>query len=155
MEVQKIKKQFNPDTGLVEIEDYDPQSDKFCLRLTDSHCGLLREGICDLDKYGSELRNMQFDRMLDHSKFPRCVKIFFGIRDNTITCNPPLLSNEKCGRYTFTDGQHRICVARRMGLKISVEMYLDDGGCYEIRTCNAQSVNAWVVFNGIEKVTIT
>jgi hypothetical protein len=34
-----------------------------------------------------------------------------------------------CGHYSFTDGQHRLCIASKKGLKLRAEVHHNDGVC--------------------------
>ena len=50
----------------------------------------------------------------------RCQRIYFGLRDKTIRVLPSQIMKCKCGHYVCSDGQHRICVAKKMGFKLDV-----------------------------------
>ena len=100
-----------------KIEDFDPTNLEFTFNFTKDTCAKLKTGICELDEIDITYIRKHEDIQLRH--LSRCQRIYYGLLDKTIKTIPQIMKC-KCGHYVCSDGQHRICVAQRMGFKLDV-----------------------------------
>lgn len=101
-----------------EIKDFDPANFEFTFNFTEDTCPKLKTGVCDLEEI-----ELILDKKIDEKhlrNLSRCQRIYFGLRDKTIRVLPPQIMKCKCGHYVCSDGQHRICIAKKMGFKLDV-----------------------------------
>ena len=113
--------------------EFDPRGIYFDFDFSYDECDEIKYGVCPLVKYQSILVRNDFDFETERDKFPLCISIFFGLRDNTFRREAPELVLFDCGHYEFSDGRHRICVAQKTDLKLNVNIELAGGFCDKCR----------------------
>ena len=123
------------DTGILEklrleeslFKDFDPTNSDFTFNFTKDTCSELRTGICELDEIDITHNRKLEDSQLRH--LSRCQRIYYGLLDKKIKTMPQIMKC-KCRHYICIDGQHRICVAQKMKLRLGVFLLGDvDENC--------------------------
>lgn len=99
------------------IEQFDPSGKEFKFNFTKHTCAQINTGICELENFHPD------DTKGNDLKYTRCQNIFLGLMDGAINSAKmlPYIHKFACGHWACTDGQHRICVAQKMGLTLKVE----------------------------------
>ncbi|MTI83427.1 MAG: hypothetical protein FH756_05850 [Firmicutes bacterium] len=86
------------------IESFSPKGKAFSFHFTKDTCYQVRTGKCPL-----EINNQD----------EYCAKLSTKIYD-TFEMDPVFIVRHRCGHYDFSNGQHRTCIAGRLGLTIPV-----------------------------------
>jgi len=115
--------------GNVLIDNVEVKGKSFNVKLDVYTCFYKAHGICSLD-----LSEEDVSKYPDFNKSGvlHCRSLYENIKDNGVKF-PVLLSSHKCGHYGISDGQHRICICGRKGIKLPV--YLDNNDIYKCRYC--------------------
>jgi hypothetical protein len=88
----------------------DPSKYTFVYRLTDGECHKELTGTCSLDKKTGKGDNGE-------SGVAYCQRLYRSlVQDKQFF--PVYIVKATCGHFEFSDGQHRVCIAQRTGLKL-------------------------------------
>lgn len=100
-----------------EVPKIDVSPLKFQYRLSAWDCYRLRTGRCSLER---PLTEADTDEWVTHDEgaFDYCRRLYLYMKNNSM--NAIQISARSCGHYSFSDGQHRACIAKRMKLPIPV-----------------------------------
>lgn len=103
----------------------------FAMRMGPGDCYELRTGLCDLNVTADVEYHNNHDMYVAYcGKRGYCKAMAQAISDKKISLDNIVIGRFDCGHYSINDGQHRICVAKRMGIKaISLETYDTLGKC--------------------------
>ena len=105
----------NPD-----VQYINPAKIRFLFELSDGECHKKFTGICSLDRWVTfGVPKGDGDASVHH-----CRNIFSSIRKNGFIFAVDLIKN-RCGHYSFNDGQHRVCIAKRRQLEVPAVVYED------------------------------
>lgn len=127
----------------VKYIDFDLSNCEFKYNFTKDTCYEKATGVCILDEWKHKLSITNFD-IKDFRKYPKCVSLYFCLKNKINVSNIPLISRCECGNYVCIDGQHRTCIAKKTNLRIDVEVYkeMSDYGSAEI---SKEAVELWEV----------
>ena len=108
-----------------EILEIFPKDLIFLFELSDTECHAKLTGRCSLEKFWPDKRLDQGE----DSDFNYCRNILKSLKRHGITELVDIIKYN-CGHYAFNDGQHRICIAKRKGLKLKALITtVDDESC--------------------------
>ncbi len=119
-----------------KIKTFDPTQYSLKFNFTKDTCNKINTGICPLDTYKDQLNRNDYDFSLFRKEYPKCVSMYYAMKNNKIVALLPRIHKFKCGHYMCDDGQHRICIAIRMGLTLTVEYvndYVVDDDCWDCK----------------------
>lgn len=115
----------------LRIPEFNPKGKEYYYTACNQDfCYKNKNGICSLDLTEEEVKNI--NKNVDGEDYIYCQKNSVNycrdiykslIKDGQKKL--VYLNQKKCGHYTFTDGQHRLCIAARKGLKLDVQLYVD------------------------------
>ncbi|GMX64508.1 hypothetical protein Elgi_37770 [Paenibacillus elgii] len=131
-----------------EVINFDPTQSKFAYMLSKYDCFRKLTGKCSLtlneDEYNHyaakeklnskdtyeffEDNSVHYCRLLANSMIEKGIK-------KPVSINP-----FSCGHFAFTDGQHRTCIAKTIGLK-EVPAYIGEAWECECRVCHFKKTN--------------
>jgi hypothetical protein len=132
-----------------EIQNIDPTQIKFCYRLDEYSCYGLRTGVCSLylsDKE-AEIINMKEPKYINRkSSVMHCRELaksllnrdYYNNKDFQNASYSIRMQKRGCGHYSFTDGQHRTCIAKHLGIKsmyVNVEKTSEEYSSYICVAC--------------------
>lgn len=117
------------------IKDFSPKGKKYYFSCSEDFCYKTKHGICSLDLTDDEVSFIPPDEYPRDDNVNYCRKIYKSII-NEGQKYPIYICNNKCGHYTFDDGQHRVCIASKKELKLKAEVYQIDDLCHMCRREN-------------------
>lgn len=104
----------------------DPAEMTFVFELSDGECHQKHTGICSLERTVPD----RTQDTGDESDYDYCPGLLVSIQQRGFESRIPIeLIKYQCGHYAFSDGQHRICIAKKKGLKALAKIYSQDGYC--------------------------
>lgn len=106
---------------LKEEQKFDVTGFKFEFRLDEYTCYLRRKGKCSLDfPFNNHSGN---NKLVSHDEgsFDYCRDLYLYMKENPI--DNITIAEFCCGHYSFTDGQHRACIAKRKHILIPIEFH--------------------------------
>lgn len=124
-----------------------PSEHTFCFTFGSLDCYKLATGRCTFDLSEEEYNN-ENDKcnanLNDESRVGYCREIYKSMLEEDAFSKPTGIWAYKnsCGHITFSDGQHRSCIAKRNGISELHFNYLGDNGervcpsCYDNRKSN-------------------
>lgn len=129
MRVEKIENSSYKD--LYKINDFNPKGKQFDFSFTKDTCCKLLTGICALEAYKKDLDCTDYHKYCAKKNIDQCVRAYLSLKSSITIGSFPLLNIHKCGHYGFTDGQHRICVALKMNMKLDIKFHktIEDNIC--------------------------
>lgn len=115
----------------LRILEFNPRGKEYYYTAcNEDFCYKNKNGICSLDLTDEEVKNInrKFDkedyRYYQENSVSYCREIYESLMKDGQK-HLVYLNKGTCGHYTFTDGQHRICIAARKGLKLDVQLHID------------------------------
>jgi hypothetical protein len=115
--------------GDICVEEFNPKGKKYYFTsCTEDFCYKNRHGICSLDLTEDKVRSVPTEKYPGEDDVNYCRDIYKSILKDGQKYHVYINSN-KCGHYTFTDGQHRTCIASKKGLKLRAEIYQGNEVC--------------------------
>ncbi|KNY27687.1 hypothetical protein [Pseudobacteroides cellulosolvens] len=134
----KIKEMYSTPYR-VEL-DFSPKDKQFLYRLTDGTCFFLKTGKCSLDLnrfdlFKHNLLKKIFRRWYRNADFTKkvhplyCKNLSTKMYELPKACDVITYYRHSCGHYDFCDGQHRTCIASKLGIKIDVLIDDIDKSC--------------------------
>lgn len=100
---------------MTEIKLIRPSELKFCYNLSKHDCYRRYTGKCSLDEYFD--KNIMWNSSIKsyHKKY--CQILYVDIKKNGVI-KPVEICKKACGHYDISNGQHRICISKKMDLII-------------------------------------
>lgn len=115
----------------LKIPQFNPKGKEYYYtECNEDFCYKNKNGICSLDLTEEDVKNIGIEEDIYsyENKVNYCRDIYKSlIREGQKQL--VYLNQGTCGHYTFTDGQHRVCIAARKGLKLNVQVYIDRDLC--------------------------
>ena len=116
--------------GDLYVEEFNPKRKKYYFTsCTEDFCYKNRHGICSLDLTEDKVRSIPTEEYPGEDDVNYCRDIYKSIIKNGQKQTVYINSN-KCGHYTFTDGQHRVCIASKKGLKLRAAVNQSNEICH-------------------------
>lgn len=118
------------------VNNFNPENKEYYFNnCNEDFCYKNRHGICSLDLSEDEIKSIPPEKYAGDADVNYCRNIYKSlIKDGQKY--PIYLSINKCGHYTFTDGQHRTCIASKKGLKLIAEVHQNNDIC---RVCYGEN----------------
>lgn len=122
----------------IKIKKFNPKDKAFSFCIDKSFCSKTKNGICSLDADIS---------LIEACKEPRrrnSIAYCYNLSKNiyyTFKNDPIVLNEYSCGHIDFTNGQHRICIARKQNLIIPVEYCKIESYACSCCNCNKQLID--------------
>lgn len=114
----------------LRVEAFNPKGKKYYFNYcTEDFCYKTRHGVCSLDLTEDEAKSIPTDEYPGEDDVNYCRNIYKSIIKDGQK-HPVYINNNKCGHYTFDDGQHRVCIASKKGLKLRVEIHQNNEICH-------------------------
>ena len=115
-----LKKDFIMCEDFIKLESFSPKGKTFCFILNRDTCYRIYSGHCPLDTGVNPAKK--------EGSSTYCKKLSLALY-STFQRDPVAIVKCKCGHYTFINGQHRTCIAGRLGYNIPVDYFEDDDNC--------------------------
>lgn len=127
----------------ISISTFNPRGKEYYYTAcNEDFCYKNKYGVCSLDlsdeeaeKIDIKLSSDEFYKYRSKTNVQYCRDIYKSLLNNGQRYLV-YLNQGTCRHYTFTDGQHRVCIAAKMGLKLNVKLYIDSE--YTCRICNQE-----------------
>lgn len=118
------------------IENFNPKGKEYYFNAcTEDFCYKTRHGICSLDLTEDEIALIQSEKYPKTDDVNYCRDIYQSIlKDGQKSLI--LINSNKCGHYTFDDGQHRVCIASKKGLNLKADICQNNNVCHICRKEN-------------------
>lgn len=111
-------------------DNFSPKGKKYYFNnANEDFCYKTRNGVCSLDLPEEEVRLIPSEEYPGEDDVNYCRNIYKSIIEKGQKY-PVFLCRNKCGHYTFDDGQHRMCIAGKKGLRLRAEISENDSNCY-------------------------
>lgn len=115
--------------GYFYVEEFNPKKKKYYFNnCTENFCYKTRHGICSFDLSEAEIRSIPTEEYSGKDNVNYCKNIYKSILKNGQQL-PAYITSNKCGHYTFHDGQHRVCIASKKGVKLRAQVNSNDDIC--------------------------
>lgn len=128
MNLQKFLKKKNTHGEI--ILDFKPRGKAFVFYLTKDTCDKIRTGKCRVEEIAQYKDNLEeFEKYSDDSK---CTSLAYSMLKDGFHCNHGsriLLVKFQCGHYSFSNGQHRTCLAAKLDIAIPCEILENERIC--------------------------
>jgi len=114
--------------------DFSPKGKRFIFKLDKYTCYKVCSGKCPITP--DKVSNYNFDNKYYYGSATascekHCLNIAKSLIESGFTSNKLTISKFKCGHYMVGTGQHRVCVAGRLGLTVPVRISKIDINCEE------------------------
>lgn len=115
--------------GKLYIEEFNPKGKKYYFTsCNEDFCYKNRHGTCSLDLTEDKARLIPTGEYSMKNDVNYCRDIYKSLIEDGQKQIVYINSN-KCGHYTFNDGQHRLCIASKKGLKLKTDVYQGNEVC--------------------------
>jgi hypothetical protein len=112
-----------------EMTIIQPATMTFLYRLSHKECNKKLTGECSLERETPD-RTHDVGDEADYDYCPEMLERMTGQLADLISRNYPItLVKHSCGHYSFSDGQHRTCIAQRKGLEVAAVILPDNEVC--------------------------
>ena len=109
-----------------ELRIIDPAKMTFLFELSATECHQKHTGTCSLERK----RPDRTQDIGDECDYDYCPDLLRGIkRHGFLNLLPIYIIEYRCGHYAFSDGQHRVCIAKKKGLKPPAVIATEDDSC--------------------------
>lgn len=118
--------------GYKLIRNFNPKGKTFAFKLSKYDCYRLDKGKCSIQLDNTEHRdNANSSPFKKECDYQYCVSLVHSLKEKGITNNlsPVRITENSCGHYEITDGQHRLCSAANANIKLDVYVQEFDGVC--------------------------
>lgn len=121
-----------------------PSEHIFVFRLSDGECHKELTGVCSLDKAFVHSENN------GEEGIAYCQNLYKSLVESG-QFNRVTLVEATCGHFEFNDGQHRVCIAQRKGLKIKADIFKVDFPC---RNCEPPKYDEAALTVDLDEIVI-
>lgn len=131
-----------------------PEKMDFLFEFDEYSCYKERTNKCSLDEPFDENFEDDKDCIYHYRKRKACQSFYLAIKEDPATgirTETIRITKHKCGHYTITGGQHRICIAQRRGLLLEVEPI--ETNSYVCGKCATKKSNYFKFRSLLRKIT--
>ncbi|CAG7651637.1 hypothetical protein ACFQI7_27985 [Paenibacillus allorhizosphaerae] len=118
-------------------EVMDPSDKEFVYHLSKYDCFMRRTGKCSLDLSPSEFQEYQIQDENNRSEASvhYCRNLLQSFQTIGIQNSVEIQHNTACDHYSFTDGQHRSCIAKKVQMNLPAKIAIQQSYC---RICSSR-----------------
>lgn len=117
--------------GFDLIRNFNPKGNKFVFNLSKYDCYRLSKGKCSIQIKDQSKIAISNSINLAECSYQYCIVLANSLKEKGVTnkINTVRIIRNSCGHYSIEDGQHRLCSAANVNIKLDVYVQEFEGEC--------------------------